>query len=201
MNTTFDAREYFDHVFNKLHLESSEILNGVFTDCIFDKCSFVASVFNNCRFTNCTFKECDLSLIQISGSSFPSTNFEQSKIIGVDWTRADWSSSGFSSFKGFCDCIISHSTFIGLDLKGIQINNCVANDVDFRDANLSKVDFTGTDLARCIFGNTNLSAADLSQARNYDIDPGNNHIKGAKFSLPEAMALLYSMDIILNAIE
>jgi fluoroquinolone resistance protein len=43
-----------------------------------------------------------------------------------------------------------------------------------------------------------LSGADLSQARNYMIDPGLNELKKAKFSLPEAMALLYNMDITLT---
>ena len=46
--------------------------------------------------------------------------------------------------------------------------------------------------------NTNLSEANLSQARNYLIDPGLNELKKTKFSLPEAMSLLYNMDIILT---
>ena len=50
-------------------------------------------------------------------------------------------------------------------------------------------------MTKSLFGNTKLVEADLSRARNYQIDPGNNNLKAAKFSLPEAMALLYSMDI------
>ena len=38
----------------------------------------------------------------------------------------------------------------------------------------------------------------LPEANNYDIDPGSNIIEKTRFSLPEAMALLYSMDIILD---
>jgi hypothetical protein len=33
--------------------------------------------------------------------------------------------------------------------------------------------------------------------RNYRIDPGQNILKQARFSLPEAMSLLHSMDIVL----
>jgi len=46
-----------------------------------------------------------------------------------------------------------------------------------------------------------LTEADLSKARNYLIDPGLNQLKKAKFSLPEAMSLLYNMDIILTGGE
>ncbi|MFH1524227.1 MAG: pentapeptide repeat-containing protein [Chloroflexota bacterium] len=198
MKSILNEQEYYDQRFENIHLESGETLHGEFTDCTFVKCAFGAVVLINCRFTNCTFQECDLSLAQLSGSAFPSTVFKKSKIIGVDWTQSNWSSVGLSNLGGFFECILNHSTFIGLDLKGIQMKNCIANEVDFRDADLSKVNFQGTDLARSLFGNTNLTEADLSQARNYAIDARNNIIKQAKFSLPEAMALLYSMDIVLK---
>lgn len=198
MNFINDSQEYYDQTFENVHLEQSEILTGEFTDCTFIKCSFEAAVLSNCRFSSCTFRECNLSLAQIPGSAFPSTRFEKSKLLAIDWTQGNWSQSAFNNLDGFFDCVISHSTFIGLGLEGIQIKNCVANEVDFREADLSKVSFKGTDLAKSIFGNTNLSEADLSRARNYQIDPGVNTLKGARFALPEAMSLLYSMDIIID---
>ena len=76
--------------------------------------------------------------------------------------------------------------------------DCVAVDVDFREADLSQADFAGSDLSESLFVNTDLSEADLSRARNYLIDPGQNVLKGARFSMPEAMSLLYNMDIILT---
>ena len=198
MNSIINAQEYYDQIFKNFHLEQGEILSAEFTDCTFVQCSFEAAVLSNCRFSNCTFQDCNLNLTEISGSSFPSTRFENSKLMGINWTQGDWSRSGFSNLVGFFECVISHSTFIGLELKSIQMKNCVANEVDFRDADLSKADFRGTDLAKSLFGNTNLTEADFSQTRNYHIDPGNNILKHAKFSLPEAMALLYSMDIVLQ---
>ncbi len=198
MKPIINEQEYYGNRFENIHTELGEILKSRFTDCTFVRCSFGSVALVNCRFDNCTFKECDLSLAQLFGSSFPSTVFENSKIIGIDWTQSNWSNIGLSHLSGFFDCILSHSTFIGLDLKGIQIKHCIANEVDFRDANLSKAKFQGTDLARSLFGNTNLTEAYLSQARNYDIDIYNNIVKQAKFSLPEAIALLYSMDIVMN---
>lgn len=198
MNSITDAPEYFDQTFDKVHLEPGEIISGKYADCVFSQCSFETAILNNCRFSNCLFQECNLNLVKLPGSSFPATRFEKSKFMGVDWTQATWSTSGFESIVRFNECVISHSTFIGLELKRIRITNCIANEVDFRDADLSNADFSGTDLSRSIFGNTNLTEADLSQARNYMIDPSNNSLKQAKFSMPEAMALLYSMDIVLK---
>ena len=195
MNFATDAQDYYDQIFENIHLEGGETITGEFTDCSFVKCSFEGAVLSNCRFSGCTFRECSLSLAQIPGSAFPATRFEKSKLLGIDWTQGDWAQTAFNNLDGFFDCVVSHSTFIGLGLKGIQIKNCVANEVDFREADLSGVNFRGTDLDKSIFGNTNLSEADLSRARNYQIDPGNNILKGARFALPEAMSLLYSMDI------
>ena len=69
--------------------------------------------------------------------------------------------------------------------------------MDFREADLTNADFSGSDLGQSLFLNTNLSEADLSTARNYHIAPEHNVLKGARFSLPEAMSLLFNMDIVL----
>lgn len=118
--------------------------------------------------------------------------------MGVNWAQADWPTTGLGKPLEFLRSVISHSTFIGLSLKDLKIKDCVAIDVDFREADLSQADFTGTDLSKSLFKDTNLTEVDLSQARNYDIDPGQNILQGTKFSLPEAMSLLYNMEIILT---
>lgn len=75
------------------------------------------------------------------------------------------------------------------------MERCEAINVDFREANLSQADFAFTDLKDSLFQSTNLTGADLHNTVNYQIDPSQNNIQNARFSLPEAMALLYSMDI------
>jgi fluoroquinolone resistance protein len=189
--------DHADQVFKDVHLERDQLVSNQFYDCEFVRCSFVESEFRNCRFVNCVFRHCDLSLARVPGSTFSATRFEESKVIGVNWTQAEWPATGLGDPVGFFKSAISHSTFIGLRLKGIQIKDCVAADVDFREADLSQADLAGTDLSGSMFGNTDLTQADLSRARNYTIDPGQNVLSQAKFSLPEAMSLLYSLDIVL----
>jgi fluoroquinolone resistance protein len=188
---------YFDEAFREVRLERDEVASSEFHDCLFANNSFVESIFRQCRFVNCVFRECDLSLVEWPGCMFTQTLFERSKMIGVNWTKAHWPETGLAEPISFVGCAISHSTFLGLTLPGIAIKDCVALDVDFREADLSKADLSGTDLVQSVFGNTDLSQADLSRARNYSIDPAQNVLHQAKFSLPEALSLLHSMDIVL----
>jgi fluoroquinolone resistance protein len=188
---------YSDEAFDDLNVDRGEFVDNEFYECTFSRCRLTESVFRRCKLINCVFRQCDLSLIQVPASTFSSVRFEESKLVGVNWMKADWPKTILGSPIAFHACAISHSTFMGLILRGIPIQECVAAEVDFREADLTKADFAGTDLAGCLFDRTNLSEADLSRARNYRIDPGQNVLRGARFSLPEAMSLLYSMDIVL----
>jgi fluoroquinolone resistance protein len=188
---------YGDQVFREVRLQHTELACSEFYDCVFFRGSFAESVFRHCRFVNSVFRECDLSLIKVPESRFTSSRFENSKVIGVNWTEAEWPEAGLANPVGFFKCAIGHSTFLGLSLQSLQIRDCIATDVDFREADLSGADFGGTDLSNSIFGKTNLCQTDFSRARNYGIDPGQNVLKQARFSLPEAMSLLHSMGIVL----
>lgn len=81
------------------------------------------------------------------------------------------------------------------NLGAVKFRRCEAINVDFREAKLPLADFAFTNLQDSLFQSTDLTAADFRYARNYQIDPSQNKIQNARFSLPEAMALLYSMDI------
>jgi fluoroquinolone resistance protein len=189
--------QYTGQIFKETRLKQPQLASSEFYDCTFVRCSIAESVFQNCRFVHCIFKQCDLSLVQLPNSVFSAVKMEHSKIIGIDWTLADWSSTRLDDPIGFFKCDISHSTFIGLSLRGLQVKDCIATNVDFREADLSQANFADTDLYESLFSQTNLTEADLSRARNYHIDPGQNILKQARFSLPEAMSLLYSLDIVL----
>ena len=186
---------YQDQIFEGALLKQREISSSTFHECTFLHCTFSDMIFRNCRFVHTTFEACDLSLLQVPASSFAFTEFKNSKLIGIDWTQASWPKNDLGQPLTFEDCALSHSTFIGLNLKGIHIKNCVAKEADLREADLTGANFDGTAFAACLFGNTNLMEADFRGARNYPINPSENKMKGAKFSLPEAMSLLYGLDI------
>lgn len=63
------------------------------------------------------------------------------------------------------------------------MEECKAHDVDFRDGSFCRAVFTYTDFTNSLFGKTNLSGADFSEATNYDIDIFNNKISKAKVTV------------------
>jgi uncharacterized protein YjbI with pentapeptide repeats len=187
--------DYIENKFKDLDMSGEDIKASTFQDCNFNQCTFTEIIFRSCTFVHCVFENCDLSLMQIPNCTFGDVRFEKTKTIGVNWAQAHWPEKSIWDPIEFNKCALSHSTFLGIDLGGFKMMRCEAVNVDFREANLSGADFTFTDLKDSLFLSTNLEGADLSYARNYQIDPSQNIILKAKFSLPEAMALLYSMDI------
>ncbi len=189
--------EFQNLTFKRLNHDKKIIEAREFYDCTFENCSFVEAAFRDCRFLGCKFKKCDLSLVSVHGSIFRDAHFENSQAIGINWTDASWPKRGFFNRLKFFECALNYSTFIGLTLKEIHIVECTARDVDFAEADLTQANCTDTDFSESRFWKTNLTEADFTGARNYAIHVGLNTLKKTKFSLPEAMSLLYSLDIIL----
>ena len=190
-----NEKEHLSKVFSKLSAINQEICNIEFEDCHFQDCNFTDTTFKQCRFIECTFSRCNLSVIKVAQSQFTDVVFEECKLVGVDWTRAAWPRLVFSVSLKFNKCIINDSSFFGLSLDEIVIEECKAHDVDFRDGRFCRAVFTYTDFSNSLFGKTDLSGADFSEATNYDIDIFNNKISKAKFSRDEAVRLLNSVDI------
>lgn len=190
--------EYIEQTFRQISLEREMVQFTDFEDCVFDSCSFMETCFRKCRFLNCTFSACNLNLIQVDDSTFSRVNFENSKLVGINWTVAKWPQKGMLNSIEFADSVLNHATFIGLGLQKTRIIRCQARDVDFSDANMMLADLSDSDFEKSRFINTNLTQADLRGAKNYQISPQLNRLKQARFSLPEAMSLLYSLDILLD---
>lgn len=190
-STTFETDTNFtDQKFTQLDCRSATITDRVFDGCIFSKVNFNGCTLKRCRFLACTFEQCDLSNFIITSSDFKDTLFKECKLAGVNWTAAStimhpkWES-----------CALNYGNFSGLDLRKSTLKNCMAREADFAETNFSEANLRETDFIAARFANTNLTKADLRQAKNYSIRPDSNKIKKANFSLPEAMLLLYGLDI------
>lgn len=191
--------EYNNQAFKKIQCPGERLETKEFYECTFSDCVFTEAVFDHCRFVDCTFQGCDLSLAQVPGCTFRGVTFEKSKLVGIDWTKAIWGrKQGILNSVGFAECTLNYSTFIGAPMPGLRMTQCLAHDVDFAEADLTSADFTGTDLADSRFWQTNLTGADFTGATGYAIAATLNTLKKTKFSLPEAISLLYSLDIVLT---
>jgi uncharacterized protein YjbI with pentapeptide repeats len=189
------AREYFAKHFVSIDLSGQTLTEKEFEGCEFKGCNFSEATLSKCSFIDCHFSDCNLSLIKIVSSKFRGVILEQCKAVGVNWTRAVWPRLVLAAPLKFYKCILNDSSFFGLALEELVLEDCKARDVDFREANLRGAKLNYTDFSNALFGRTNLSRADFSEAINYDIDVFNNEIKQAKFSRYEAIRLLDSLAI------
>ena len=193
--------EYVGEKFAGLTCEASLIGDRQFYDCCFTDCSFSATKFRSCRFVDCTFEGCDLSSINFEGSTFSNTNFENSKLIGVNWTIASWSKPVLGSPIRFNKCVVDFSNFFGLSLHDIWFRESSVKDVEFSEADLTGGDFTNAILTKSRFSKSNLTRANFQGATEYSIDVTNNKITNARFSFPEAIALLQGLEIELAGMD
>lgn len=198
MDFSGPEKEFTSAEFKGVALKNEIVDDREFDTCVFVKCSLREIQFTGCKFRNCTFRGCDLSLSSFENCLFAETHFEDSQLVGLDWTRTAWAKSKFIQPVSFVGCVLNYSTFTGLNLKQVNLKKCIAHDVDFTEADLTRTDCTFTDFANSRFQDTNLTEADFTGASNYAIAPDLNKLKKTRFSLPEAMALLYGLDIILT---
>jgi uncharacterized protein YjbI with pentapeptide repeats len=196
---------YEDQVFKGISLDRQEVRGITFSGCTFIKCSFEEATFKACRFQDCAFKKCNLSLMKVDGSAFRNTKFDDSKVIGVNWVKASWGKAEIHQLLksiDFYNCVLNYSSFMGLTLAKATIKKCIAREVDFSDANLTQANCAFTDSTNSQFRHTNLTQANFAGASNYMIQPHLNTLKKTRFSLPDAMTLLYNLDIeIVEAFE
>ena len=190
------AEDNFAESFYDLSLSGGEIFKKEFEDCTFTGCDFSHTVIKQSIFSDCLFKSCDLTLSNLVDTRFSAVRFDACKLIGIDWSMADWSSLTQRPLI-FVHSTLNSASFFGIKMTKWQITECNASEVDFREADLSEAVLTATDFHKALFRNTNLTGADFSQAKNFDIDIRTNQLAGAKFSRYEALRLLGSLDIVL----
>ena len=134
------------------------------------------------------FISCDLSAAKFKGTRLVDVSFKHAKVTGINWTETRQPIQAPKYV--FNDCVLSYSSFMDMVIKEAEFIDCIAHEVSFQGAQLNNAVFKNTDLAGAQFNQTNLETADLSSAINYTLHPGENRLKGAKFSFPEAQALL-----------
>lgn len=188
--TATEPSEWADETFRDLDRPGAVVRCSTFEDCRFEGCTLRETRFVECRFLDCTFEAGDLSLVKFTDTRLAGVTFRGTKLVGVDWTLA--ASLARLCFDG---CALDYGTFVGLDLTEATLARSMAREAQFDDANLTRADCRESDFEGARFANTRLVGADLRGARNYAIDPRSCPVRGARFTLPEAVALLRGLEI------
>ncbi|MCE2570279.1 pentapeptide repeat-containing protein [Motilimonas eburnea] len=187
------TRHYLDEIFEDGLDKVME--QQCFEACVFRGLDLSEGQWRQCHFIDCRFVSCNLSNVSVLGSQFERVQFEQCKMIGIDWTLAKWLDYVFDATVSFNDCRLCDCSLFGLDLDDLIITNCVAHRVDFREGRFIGADFSGTDFANSLFNRTDLSRSDFTDAENYHMDLTANTLTKAKFSRDQAVCLLAFADI------
>ena len=189
----FAGRDLFNQeTFVGLNLAGPEPRGRRFEDCRFVDCRFSGTAFRVGSFLQCSFENCDLSNWQVEGLRFVEVSFKASKLVGFHWDSVKPDPLTSVSFE---DCALDYSDFSRFRLKDSRLKGCSVREVNFERADMTGVDGRDSDFSGSIFSNTNLTKADFRGARGYAIDARTNRLKGARFSLPDALGLLEVLEI------
>ncbi len=162
-----------------------------FSNCVFEKCDFTDSSFENASLWGCTFKQCNFSLVLLKECRKENVLFEESKLIGINFSRCNTLIFSINARKSF----FQYCNFSALSMKEVSFKDSKIYQCRFIDALLEKACFTQVDLNGTTFHNCDLRESNFEGALNYCINPCENKIKKAKFSFPECIGLLKSLDI------
>ncbi|MFV0576794.1 MAG: pentapeptide repeat-containing protein [Vibrio sp.] len=187
--------QYFDVCFSQCESSQDDFENIEFEECDFCDCDLSNSAFKNCKFINCQFKRCNLSLVSFSNTHLFGVRFLDSKLVGIDWTKATWAVYHLDFELNFQRCIMNDVSFFGLTMNELVLDECKLHDADFREGNFSDSKMTFCDFTNSLFMRTNLQNVDFTESINYSINVLENQVKGAKFSRYEALNLLGSLGI------
>ena len=182
-----------DQAFDKNDFTQQPLPGGTYEHCTFNHCNFAGSDLSGIAFVDCSFTGCNLSLAKLHRTVFRDIQFKDCKMLGL---RFDTCSEFGLSFA-FDNCQLNHASFYKLKIKKTVFKHSQLQEVDFAESDLSGAVFDHCAMPDATFDRTILERADFRTATHFSIDPENNRIKKAKFSLSGLPGLLdkYELEI------
>lgn len=187
-----DSRTY-----DGINFTVSPLARGEYENCTFSGCDFSYTDLSEIKFIDCCFNECNLSLVKLLKTVFRDTQFVGCKMLGLHFDDCSRYGLGFS----FEQCTLNYSSFVKTKITKTLFKNSQLQETDFTDCDMTGSIFENCDFLRATFNNTVIEKVDLHTAYNYVIDPENNRIKKARFSLAGVAGLLTKYDIDIDGIN
>ncbi|MBB6480466.1 pentapeptide repeat-containing protein [Spirochaeta isovalerica] len=186
--------DFEEEIFDKQTLFTAELDEMTFSDCLFRFCRFSDCTFTGTVFRNCRFENCDFSLVKVDSTGFSNCLFKDCRIQGVNFHDCN----RYQFNPDFEDTVIAHSFFSDQDMAGKSFRRCTINDCEFAHTQLKEADFSECSFNDTKFSSCNLEKANFKGATGYAFHPGENKVKGAKFSYPDVVNLLSPLGIIID---
>ena len=185
---------YAEETFNGTDFTLESFNPGDYENCRFLNCRFTNINLSGCTLIDCEFVDCDLSNVKLAGVSIQNCSFTNCKMVGSPFHNC--TKFGFSAT--FKSCNLNFSSFFKLDVSRCTFDDCQLQDVDFSQAVLTGVVFEYCDFAKATFSSTTLLRTDLRSSYNFSINPEQNQIRGALFSIQGLPGLLEKYNIVVG---
>lgn len=174
-------------------------LSGVeFIDCKFENCTFENSTINSCTFTDCIFIGCHISNLTAAHTTVNNAEFRNCCLTGINWKEWTFSGSYIGPIRRLQDCRLKYNIFEEHNFAKFDFSTNTITASMFAACNLSGSQFVNCPLERTEFFRCNLAKADFRHATGYAVDLSSNQLEGAKFSFPEVVNLLNSLNIVIE---
>lgn len=190
------ASKYYEgETFDKLSFSGREFSGLTLVDCDFSGCVFEGCRIVRCLFTECRFTDCRISDPKLDYSEAKFTILEDCRLTGVNWGLL-MPGNGFGEpIDKLVNCRMKYNFFTEMDLRRFKFAGSVLDGCTFADCKLTESDFSDCALGGTEFFRCDLTGADFRKASGYRIDVLSCPVKRARFTLPEAADLLYSLGI------
>jgi fluoroquinolone resistance protein len=178
-------------IFENIDFTKNGLPAGEYDGCSFIVCNFADVNLSGIIFTDCSFTGCNLAMAKLGATAFRDTSFKDCKMLGLHFEHC----KPINFTVSFDNCTLNLSCFYQHKMKSTVFKNCSLTEVDFTETDLSGAVFDNCNMANAVFENTILEKADFRTAYDYSIEPTQNKIKKAKFSMAGIAGLLRRYDI------
>lgn len=185
---------YENETFKGQLLMGEDLSKKEFVECTFQQCDFTEANLSGTDFIDCTFEHCNLSMVVLEETGLKNVSFKSCKLMGVDFQVCN----DFLLQLKFEECQLDFANFQQMKLSKTQFLDCRMESVEFQETDLSASTFNRSQLTHSHFHRSNLEQTDFREVIDYRIDPTQNRIKGAKFSLEGIHGLLEKFQIVIS---
>lgn len=190
--------------FEQERFEDLTFSDETFEDYIFSECMFVGCTFEHCRLVHCAFNECSFSECVVTNlkasklSLLRFASFSCCELVGVNWGELIPNDKYPEPISTIQDSYLRYNIFPGMNLKKFKFSGNTISDSMFEECQLEESSFKACPLERTEFTGCDLRKADFRLAYGYQIGLLSNTLSGARFSFPEVVNLLASLDILID---
>ncbi len=167
-----------------------------FIDCTFKNCSFEDCKIIDCVFVNCTFYNCNIISLTSKHSEIKNVAFQKCNLIGIHcWNELLPAGKYACSIDKLEGCYMKYNSFIEIPFRKFDFSGNIIQESIFEECDLQESNFRNCRLEATQFFKCDIRKADFREASGYVIDIPSNKLKQAKFSYPEVVNLLASLEI------